>query len=77
MELGQIVNLKIVLQETRLFCAVLSQGSKKVIYFHVRQLEITKIRFKNDVITFNSLFYHCTAQNQDITLKSCIHGVYM
>ena len=48
--------------ETYLYCPVLSQDSKNVICFDMRQLEIPKIAIqKSDVITFTWCFGHCTA----------------
>ena len=56
-----------------LSCADLSQDSKNVICFYVRQLEMPKIAFqKCDVITFTWFSGHCTAKNKDIALKFCV-----
>ena len=53
-----------------LSCPVLSQDSKYVIYFYVRQLQIPKIAFqKSGVIAFTRFFGDCTAKNEDIALK--------
>ena len=56
--------------KTCLSCPVLSQDSKNVIYFYVRQLEMSKIAFqKSDVINFTCFFDHRTAKFKDIALK--------
>ena len=66
------------LLKTNLSCPVLSQDSKNVIYFYVRQLEMPKIAFqKSDVITFIWFFDHCTAKYKDIALKFCMYVVCM
>ena len=57
-----------------LSCPVLPQGSKNVIYFDVRQLEIRVPKIvvqKSDVIMFTWFLGHCTARNKDIGLKFC------
>ena len=75
-KLGQIrSNFKIqdFPSKTCLSCKVLSQDSKTVIYFYVRQLEMPKIALqKCDVITSTRFFGHCTAKNKDIALKLCM-----
>ena len=80
-KLGQIrSNFKIqnFLTKIYLSCADLSQDSKNVIYFYVRQLEMSKNVFqKCDVITFTWFFGHCTAKNEDIALKFCMRVIYM
>ena len=58
--------------------AVLSQDSKNVIYFYVRQLEMPKIAFqKCNVISFTWFFGHCSAKNKDFALKFFIRDVCM
>ena len=80
-KLGQIrSNFKIqnFLTKICLSCADLSQDSKNVIYFYVRQLEMPKNAFqKCDVITFTWFFGHCTGKNKDIALKFCMRVVCM
>ena len=80
-KLGQIrSNFKIqnFLTKICLSCADLSQDSKNVIYFYVRQLEMPQNAFqKCDVITFTWFLGHCTAKNKDIALKFCLHVVCM
>ena len=72
-KLGQIrSNFKIqnFLAKICLSCADVSQDSKNVIYFYVRQLEMPKNAFqKYDAITFTWFFGHCTVKNKDISLK--------
>ena len=62
-----------------LCCAVLSQHSKKILFFYVRQIKMRKIAFqKCYVITFTCFFSgHCTAKNKNIALKPCMHVVCM
>ena len=80
-KIGQIgSNFKIqnFLTKTCLSCGNLSQDSKNVIYFCVRQLEIPKSVFRKcDVSTFTCFFGHCTAKNKDIALKFCMPVVCM
>ena len=44
-------------------------GFQNVIDFHVRQLEIQKMLFKNDAIFFTCLFGHRAENNKDVALK--------
>ena len=63
------------LTKTCLSFPVLSQDSKNVIYFYVRQLEMPKIAFQgSDVITY-LFFYDCTAKYKGITFKFGIRVV--
>ena len=59
-------------------CAELSQDSKNVVCFYVRQLEMPKndAFHKCDVITFTWFLGHCTAKNKDIALKFCMRVVF-
>ena len=66
------------LTQVYLSCAVLSQNSKNVVYFYLRQLEMPKISFQGcDVITFTWFFGQCTGKNKDIALKFCLRFVCM
>ena len=56
----------------------MSQNSKNVIYFYVRQLEMPQNAFqKSDVIIFTCFFGNCTAKNKDIALKFCMLVICM
>ena len=75
-KVGQIgSNFKIQNFRTKacLSCAYLSQNSKNVIYFYVRQLKMPKMHFKN--VTSSSLsvfFWPLRSQNKDIALNFCM-----
>ena len=66
-KLGQIrSNFQIKKYKTCISYPVLSQDSKDVIYFYVRQLECQKVMSSHLPVFF---FYQCTAKNEDIALK--------
>ena len=68
------------LLKTCLSYPLLSQDSRNVIYFYVRQLEMPKIAFKNVTLSrlpFHIIFYHFTALNRDIALKFGMYVVCM
>ena len=75
-KLGQICsNFKIqnFLTKLCLSCAVLSQDSKNVIYFHVWQLEMSISHMWRHRLYLFFFFGHCTAKNKDIAFKFCLH----
>ena len=61
------------LLKTCLYCPVLSQNSKNVI-FYVRQFKMPKIALKKVTSSTLPVFYHCTAKNKDVDLK---FGMYV
>ena len=64
------------LTETYLSYKVLSQDSKNVIYFYLRQLQKPKIAFKKVTSSPLSVFDHCTVKYKDIAFKFGIFFVY-
>ena len=52
-------------------------GFQKVIYFHVRQLEMPKD--KKETSSALPVFFHCMAKNKDIALKFglCVCCLYV
>ena len=79
-KLGQIrSNFKIqnFLTKVYLFCAVLSQDSKNVTYFYLRQLEMKKMHFKNVTSSPLPVFWPLHRQKQryclEILYACCLH----
>ena len=57
------------LTKTCLYCPVLPQDSKNVIYFHVWQLKMGKMCFKKWWHHLSLFWGNCSAQNKDTALK--------